>query len=109
MVSDGRGEFVAALRPVIGRERVARFYASLAARAAALRFPRPGVELRWLNGAPAAVLRFSGLPKPYAPLVVLQCRLDAEGRVAEVWTVSASAKLTAVLGGAARGRSIPRP
>jgi RNA polymerase sigma-70 factor (ECF subfamily) len=93
MTSDGGGEFAAALRPVLGRERVTRFYASLAARGRSLGLPAPAIDRRRLNGLPSLVLRFGPLPKPYAPVLVLQCRLDADGRIAEVWNVSASAKL----------------
>ena len=96
MVSDGGGEFVSARRPVLGREKVVRFYASLRAKAAALALPLPRIELRPLNGLPAAVLRFPPLPRPYAPVVVLQARLDGEGRIAELLNVSATAKLTAL-------------
>jgi RNA polymerase sigma factor (sigma-70 family) len=98
MLSDGGGEFVAARRAVLGRDRVARFYAGLAARRPALGLPLPEVEWRWLNGLPAVVMRFGPVPRPYAPVLVMQARLDRHGRIAELWNVSASAKLTALPG-----------
>lgn len=94
LLSDGGGEFVSALRPIRGRDRVGRFYAGLLARSAAFRFPLPAVEMRELNGRPAAVLRFPPMPAGYAPVIAMQCRLDPEGRIAEVWNVSASRKLS---------------
>src|SRR5262245_14601045 len=57
-VNDGAGEVHAARRPVIGRERVARFYTNIASRT-------PGaadVEFRTLNGLPALVFTRRDVP-----------------------------------------------
>ena len=65
----------------------------LAGLAAAIEAARAGRRVT-LNGGPAAVLRFASMPPPYAPVIAMKCRLDREGRIAEVWNVSASRKLS---------------
>lgn len=91
-LSDGGGEFAAARAPVVGRAKVARLYLGLAAKSGAA----PRLQIRLLNGLPAIVAELSGVPAGWAPRFVLQCRLDEEGRIAELFTVVASQKLTAV-------------
>jgi RNA polymerase sigma-70 factor (ECF subfamily) len=88
-VSDGGGAYVAALRPIVGRDRVARFLLSLARHTPAdMRF-----VVRSVNGLPALVVE---QPRPLprtAPRYLLRCELDAAGRVAAVHIVLAPAKL----------------
>lgn len=91
-LSDGGGEFAAARAPVVGRARVARLYLGLAAKSGA----PARAELRTFNGLPALVAELPGVLAGWAPRFVLQCRLDEDGRIAELYTVSASRKLTAV-------------
>lgn len=92
LVSDGGGEFVTALKPVMGRDKVSRLVLGLAAK----RILPSGVSFPRLNGAPAAVLDFAGARPPLPPRVVWECRLDADGRIAELYWISASRKLTAL-------------
>lgn len=90
--SDGGGEFAAARRPVLGRERVLRFLLGLAQKSGgATRF-----EPRRLNGLPA-LLAVPVSPRPgWAPRVVMQCLLDDDGRIVEILSVLATAKLRAL-------------
>jgi RNA polymerase sigma-70 factor (ECF subfamily) len=65
------------------------------------------IEIRLLNGMPAAVLRVGGARPPFAPVIVLQLDVDGEGRIAEIRSVMASRKLTAL--GAQTQSAGPRP
>jgi RNA polymerase sigma-70 factor (ECF subfamily) len=92
LLSDGGGEFVTALKPVEGRDKVTRLVLGLAAK----RILPSGVSFPRLNGAPAVVLDFAGARPPLPPRVVWECRLDGDGRIAELYWISASRKLTAL-------------
>ncbi len=92
LVSDGGGEFVTALQPVLGREKVLRLVFGLAAK----RILPSSVRFTRLNDAPGVVLNFAWARPPLPPRVVWECRLDADGRIAEFFWVSASRKLTAL-------------
>ena len=91
-LSDSSGEFPAAKRPIVGREKVARLYLGLAQRGGV----GARIQLRVLNGLPAAVLELPGAAAGWARRAVLQCRVDDHGRIEEICTVLASAKLIAV-------------
>lgn len=91
-MSDGGGEFASLPVPVVGRDGVVRFFLSLSDRLCA---SGPlGVDIRLLNGMPAAVRRVGGARPPYASRIVVQCELDGEGRISEVRSVLSSRKLT---------------
>lgn len=90
--SDGGGEFLAARVPVIGRSKVARFYASIARR----RADRVRAELRMLNGLPAAVTEFQDAAAREATRVVTSVEIDGTGRIVAIHTVLATRKLSAV-------------
>jgi RNA polymerase sigma-70 factor (ECF subfamily) len=90
--SDGGGEFVTALRPIVGRDRVSRLLFGLVAKGL---WPS-STALRVLNGVPSIVMDFAGARPPHPPRVVWQAELDAEGRVSEIYWVSATRKLTAM-------------
>jgi RNA polymerase sigma-70 factor (ECF subfamily) len=90
-LNDGGGEFRAALRPVLGRARVARLYWRLGRR-------RPPVagEIRLINGLPALILRVApGTPRD-ADCAILIIDVDEEEQIVAVNTIAASAKLRAV-------------
>ncbi len=90
--SDGAGEFIAALKPVRGRQRVTRFLLGVQRK-----FRPKGVfELRSLNGEPALVADFESTVPGAAPRWVMRCELDAEGQVTELHIVLATRKLTHV-------------
>jgi RNA polymerase sigma-70 factor (ECF subfamily) len=91
-LSDGGGEFVAARKPVIGREKVTRFFAALGGR----RITGVRLDIRLLNGLPAFVIEFTA-PRPReAARLVMGCELAANGRIKVLHSVLASRKLTAV-------------
>jgi RNA polymerase sigma-70 factor (ECF subfamily) len=93
-LSDGGGEFHAALLPVRGRSKVARFYLNLARKAGGA---GPAlVELRRLNGLPAVVLRGTPYHPKVADRVVIGIDLDGDGAISRIHTVIATPKLTAV-------------
>lgn len=90
-VNDGGGEFHAARKVISGRARVARLFLGLTRLGSgALR-----VEIRTLNGLPAVVFERTARPGD-APRFVIQCELDGEGKIATLYTVLASTKLSAV-------------
>lgn len=90
-LSDGGGEFAAALKPILGREKVVRLLFGLVAKGPA----DARVDVRMLNGEPAIVAE-STVPARWAPRFVTRIDLSADGRIREVHTIVASAKLTDV-------------
>jgi RNA polymerase sigma-70 factor (ECF subfamily) len=92
-LSDGAGEFHAARKPLVGRQRVALFYSRIAARR-----PAASVDVRMLNGLPALVIEFGdGLPRE-ARRIVVRVEVDDDGRIREIDSVLATRKLAAVRG-----------
>jgi RNA polymerase sigma-70 factor (ECF subfamily) len=91
-VSDGGGEYLAALRPILGRDRVVRFLTGLQRKA---RWSGR-VALANLNGLPAIVADIDDPGARWAPRLVLRCELDERGIIREVHIIVASEKLAAV-------------
>jgi RNA polymerase sigma-70 factor (ECF subfamily) len=93
-VSDGAGEVHAARVPVVGRRRVAHFYAKISSR----RAPESRFEMRMLNGLPAVVAELGapGTLPGEARRMVLRVDVDGEGRITAIHTVLARAKLVAI-------------
>ena len=92
IVSDGAGEFFAARVPIIGRERVMRFYLNTSSR-------RNGIikaEFRGINGLPALVAEFAQDRPGQPPRTVLQCELNADGKITQLHATVATQKLTAI-------------
>jgi RNA polymerase sigma factor (sigma-70 family) len=92
--TDGGGEFPAALRPIVGRDKVARLYLGGSRRFGA----DVDVRFRVLNGLPAVIVERADLPPGWAPRAVVQCELDAEGRIGRLYTVVATRKLVGLFG-----------
>lgn len=92
-VTDAAGEYTALATPMVGRMRVARFYL-----AAALQRRGPGtrVEVRFVNGLPAAVITLERPVRRQAPRTLLQCELDGDGQICVVRAVLAPRKLEAL-------------
>ena len=87
LCSDGGGEFHAAKVPILGAERITRFYAALL-RTQGL---PEAVELLELNGGPALRARFN--PRPgLAPEVVVMPELGSSGRIVALYAVLATPK-----------------
>jgi RNA polymerase sigma factor (sigma-70 family) len=90
-VTDGGGEFHAALRPIIGPDKVIRFYFALEARQADI-----VAEFASCNGAPAVVLAVPKATGTDAPRYAMTIDLNRNGKIAHIYVVTASRKLTAI-------------
>jgi RNA polymerase sigma-70 factor (ECF subfamily) len=91
-MTDGGGEFRAALRTIVGRDKVTRFYLGVAELAR-------DVTLRseMLNGMPAVVVDLRTLQIPrQSPRFTLSVDLDTDGRISALYVVSATRKLSAI-------------
>lgn len=89
LVSDGGGKAKAALRPITGAEKVARFAIGIAAQGLAL--PGLRVEIADLNGAPAVVAWAADEPLMTMSLVVV------DGRIGQVLVMRNPDKLSGLL------------
>ena len=94
-VSDGGGEFYAAKIPIVGREKVLLFHSRIRQIATDKSYELRR-EWRLLNGLPALVVEIPNIPDGFAPRTVMLCQLDAEGHIAQLHSVLASRKLTAI-------------
>ena len=90
-VHDGGGDYIAAVRPVAGREQVLELYRNIAALG---RLPER-VAIRELNGLPALVAVYAESGR-YAPRATVSLHLDAQGRIDRIWTTVNERKLTGV-------------
>jgi RNA polymerase sigma-70 factor (ECF subfamily) len=86
--SDGGGKYLAALQPIVGRDRVLRFLRGVTQQVGAPRF-----RLARLNALPGLVLEWEAPPPRVAPRQAIQVLPDAEGRVREILLVLAPDKL----------------
>jgi RNA polymerase sigma-70 factor (ECF subfamily) len=91
-VSDGGGEFLAALRPVVGRDKVVRFYTKTSER----RGLNARLNVRMLNGLPALVIEFTDNAPREVSRMVMRCDLNPDGQIKVLHSILASRKLTAV-------------
>lgn len=91
-LSDGGGEFFAARVPVVGRERVMKFYGNVATRSLA----GATFHMTTMNGLPALITELPHHGRSQAPLLVTMVDLDDDGRIARIYSVLATSKLTAV-------------
>lgn len=89
-VNDGAGVYAAAAVPVRGRNKVARFHASLG-RGAPARF-----AVRLVNGLPAFVGEFDETRPHLAPRFVMIPILDRAGRIRALHTIVAPEKLARI-------------
>jgi RNA polymerase sigma-70 factor (ECF subfamily) len=91
-MGDGGGVYAASPRPLVGREAVMRLYLGTSRRlSAAVR-----VDFATLNHRPALVVDTPGAPAGRAPRSVLLVHVDADGRIARLYSVLAPAKLEAL-------------
>lgn len=89
--SDGGGQFRAALRTIVGRDKVMRFYLAVA------EFAANGVlKVAALNGVPSAVVDIPSPAAGIAPRFTLTVELNRDGKIAHLYVVSATQKLTAI-------------
>ena len=92
MTSDGGGQYRAARKPVLGREKVARFFVGVLSHGG----PPGAVELCWLNGRPGVVTHVPTQHPRDAPRTCMTFDLDASGQLLDIHIVSAPEKLGAV-------------
>jgi RNA polymerase sigma-70 factor, ECF subfamily len=99
LLTDGGGHYRAALNPIVGHDRVARFLLGIQ------RFVEgtPIVAERMLNGFPALVVDLPDATPPNAPRLVIRCDLERHGRIVALHLVLAPRKLSALTEG--RGQS----
>jgi RNA polymerase sigma-70 factor, ECF subfamily len=92
-VTDAAGEYTALATPMSGRARVARFYlrAALHRRGAGT-----SVEVRLVNGLPAALITLERPVRRQAPRTVLRFELDDAGQIRLVHAILAPRKLAAL-------------
>jgi RNA polymerase sigma factor (sigma-70 family) len=90
-LTDG-GEFHAARKAIVGRERVAHFYRRLVE----LSGRGAKVSVHMLNGLPALVMDFIPAKPGYPPRGVIRIDLGDDGEVRSIHSVLATRKLTAV-------------
>lgn len=92
-LTDGGSETRAARMPLLGAERLL----TLMFRLAEQRGPPTAFEVQMLNGLPAVVAEFAPAKDPMlATRVVMRVDLDADGRIAEFYSVLTNRKLSGV-------------
>ena len=89
--TDGGGEFRSALRTIVGREKVMRFYLAVAVNAA-----DAAVRRAALNGAPSVVVDVHSPAPGTAPRFTLTVELNGEGKIAHLYVVLATRKLAGI-------------
>jgi RNA polymerase sigma-70 factor (ECF subfamily) len=88
--TDGGGRYHAAVNPIVGASRVARFMLGINDKRGA----PIGFELKMLNGFPAIVVRYDDSKDPrLAPLVIFTIDVGAEGKITKIHSVLAPDKL----------------
>jgi RNA polymerase sigma-70 factor (ECF subfamily) len=91
-LSDGGGQYFAARKPIIGPQRVARFFVKIASR----RAPESRFEVKTINGMPALVGEFHDGHPGEPPRMVLLCEVGDDGRITQLHSILADRKLTAI-------------
>lgn len=89
-LSDGGGRYFAARRPIVGARKVARFFAKITRSQAIAR-----ARIALVNGLPALIAEVRTPDHRRPPITVILAELDARGRIARLYTVTAPAKLRA--------------
>jgi len=92
--SDGNGRFYAAKKPVVGRDKVLRFFQAVFAESTV----PPTIEIRELNGLPAALIERRDLGDKFAPRFVFRMHLGADDRIVATESVLVPEKLMGLRG-----------
>jgi RNA polymerase sigma-70 factor, ECF subfamily len=90
-LTDGGGEFQSALRPIIGRDKVTRFFIAITEIPEEMTIATPV-----LNGLPAVVADRRTVEGRQAPRTSVSVELNAAGKISAIYAVSATRKLTAI-------------
>jgi len=91
-MADGGGQYTALRGPLVGRAKVALLHLRVAKR----RSPGARIEIRLLNGLPAALIAYASAEGRQAPRTVLRCDVDGDGRIVALHSILAERKLSAV-------------
>src|SRR5206468_524807 len=83
--TDGGGEFRSALKTIVGRDKVARFYLAIAHIG-----QDHTTRLLMLNGLPAMMIDTAAVPAGVAPRSIMQVDVDAADRITHIYVVSAT-------------------
>jgi RNA polymerase sigma-70 factor (ECF subfamily) len=89
------GEFVAARKAVVGRDKVVLFHRKIT-RLIDLERHAARIALVDLNGLPALILEYAPERGDFAPRQVMCLDLDADGRIRQIHNVLSSAKLARI-------------
>lgn len=90
-LNDTNGRYPAAGVPVVGANKVARFHAGITN----LRKRMPQLEVRWLNGVPAAVCHYEPpVTDRFAPAFITLAELDENGLIRRIYSVLAPEKIS---------------
>jgi RNA polymerase sigma-70 factor (ECF subfamily) len=92
-VTDANGEYTALATPLVGRPRVSRFYLQASASRLA---GNPRVDIRTVNGLPAALITLTRPVRRQAPRSLILLDLGDDGRIRTIHTVLAAQKLLKV-------------
>jgi hypothetical protein len=92
-VTDAAGEYTALAAALDGRARVARFYVTATKNR---QQGEPRIEIRLVNGLPAAWITLGRPVRRQAPRSLLRIELDDAGRIALVQAVLAPRKLASL-------------
>lgn len=87
LTSDGGGKVLALLNPIAGRDKVQRFFLSVAEKIAGHGLGSPAMRMRWINGSPGLVQRWPDGTLQTTTLDV------AEGRIVAIHIVRNPDKL----------------
>ena len=91
-LNDGGGEFFNARVPLAGKARIVRFYLGVRK----LHTDDARFALRSVGGLPALVAEQTPKKAGFAPRFVIACELGADGKIASLYTVLSTHKLTGV-------------
>ncbi len=92
-VTDAAGRYTALATPMTGRTRVSRFYLRAAQQR---RGPGTRIEVRLVNGLPAALITLARPVRRQAPRTLLRCEIDSDGRIRLVQAILAPRKLASL-------------
>ena len=91
-VKIGNLHFLSGMLPVVGRERVLKFYGNIARRLVA----HGTFRVTTMNGLPALITEFPDAGRGQAPLLVTAVALDGEGMIERIYSILATPKLSAL-------------
>lgn len=92
LLSDGGGEFRAALNPLIGPDHIGRFFIGLLKKLGG----EFAAEVRTVNRLPALIVKYPNQKPGWSPRLVMRCDIDSAGKITGIQLILASPKLTAI-------------